>query len=375
MKYQLRALIAEITHRCPLHCVYCSNPLEMQQRSAELSTEDWIGIFRQAGEMGALQLHLTGGEPLARADLADLVRAGRAAGLYLNLITSGVGLDERRLDELIGVGLDHIQLSFQDVAEASANEFAGTRSHALKLRVAKMVRQRRVGFTLNIVVHRRNLDRLEEMIALAAESGAQRVEIAHVQYYGWALRNRDALLPARDQVQRSIEIVETARQRLQGRLRIDFVLPDYYAKYPKPCMNGWGHQQMLIDPSGRALPCHAAGALPGMEFSNATERPLRWIWEDSPAFNRFRDESWMPEPCRTCDRRARDFGGCRCQAFLLTGDAAATDPVCTLAPTHQLVENAVQHANNGSAGEESWSAAWVYRTDPAPAEKITLREA
>lgn len=373
MKYQLHALIAEITHRCPLHCVYCSNPLEMQRRSVELSTEDWIAIFRQAGEMGALQLHLTGGEPLARADLTDLVRAGRAAGLYLNLITSGVGLDERRLDELIEGGLDHIQLSFQDVAEASANEFAGTRSHALKLRVAEMIRRRRVAFTLNIVVHRRNLDRLEEMIAFAAQSGAQRVEIAHVQYYGWALRNRDELLPARDQVQRSIETVEAARQRLQGRLRIDFVLPDYYAKYPKPCMNGWGHQQMLIDPSGRVLPCHAAAVLPGLEFSNAREQALRWIWEDSPAFNRFRDESWMPEPCRTCDRRTRDFGGCRCQAFLLTGDAAATDPVCTLAPRHQLVEEVLRRANNGSAGQEFGGPAWVYRTDPA--EKTALRDA
>jgi PqqA peptide cyclase len=370
MKHQLRALIAEITHRCPLHCVYCSNPLEMQRRPAELSTKDWIAIFRQAGEMGALQLHLTGGEPLARADLTDLVGAGRAAGLYLNLITSGVGLDERRLDALIESGLDHIQLSFQDVAEASANEFAGTRSHALKLRVAEMIRQRRVAFTLNIVVHRRNLDRLEEMVAFAAESGAQRVEIAHVQYYGWALRNREALLPARDQVQRSIEIVEAARQRLQGRLRIDFVLPDYYAKYPKPCMNGWGHQQMLIDPSGRALPCHAAAVLPGMEFSNATERALRWIWEDSPAFNRFRDESWMPEPCRTCDRRTRDFGGCRCQAFLLAGDATVTDPVCTLAPAHPLVEDALQHANARDAAHRANGSVWVYRVDPGFAEKI-----
>jgi PqqA peptide cyclase len=367
MTYQLRALIAEVTHRCPLHCVYCSNPLEMQRRSAELSTADWTSIFQQAGEMGALQLHLTGGEPLARSDLTDLVGAGRAARLYMNLITSGVGLDERRLDTLIEAGLDHIQLSFQDVEAAAANEFAGTRSHALKLRVAEMIRHRRIAFTLNIVVHRRNLDRLEEMIAFAAQSGAQRVEIAHVQYYGWALRNRQALLPARDQVERSIEIVEAARHRLQGRLRIDFVLPDYYAKYPKPCMNGWGHQQMLIDPSGRVLPCHAAAVLPGLEFSSARESGLRWIWEHSPAFNRFRGESWMPEPCRTCDRRTRDFGGCRCQAFLLAGDAVATDPVCILAPAHHVVEDALQHANARNGSEGSASPAWAYRTDPASA--------
>ncbi len=361
MNYRLQAVIAEVTHRCPLHCVYCSNPLEMQRRSAELSTEDWTAVFRQAGGMGALQLHLTGGEPLARADIVELVRGARSAQLYVNLITSGVGLDEPRLDALVRAGLDHIQLSFQDIEESAANEFAGARSHALKLRVAAMIRKRHTGFTLNMVVHRRNLERLEEMIAFAESSGAQRLEIAHVQYYGWALRNRDALFPSREQVQRSIEIVEAARTRLRGQLRIDFVLPDYYAKYPKPCMNGWGHQQMLVDPAGRALPCHAAGVIPDLQFANVKDQPLRWIWEDSPAFNRFRDESWMPEPCHSCDRRGRDFGGCRCQAFLLTGDAAATDPVCTLTPARQTIDDVLRRANNGDSARPSWS----YRTDPA----------
>ena len=360
MKYQPRAIIAELTHRCPLHCVYCSNPIEMQRRSEELSTTDWISIFQQAGEMGVLQLHLTGGEPLARTDLTDLVRGGRAARLYLNLITSGVGLSESRLDALIEAGLDHIQLSFQDSEESSANEFAGTRSHAVKLRTAAMIRERRIAFTVNMVVHRRNLDRLEDMIAFAEQSGARRMEIANVQYYGWALRNREALLPTRDQLDHSVEIVEAARQRLEGCLRIEFVLPDYYAKYPKPCMNGWGHQQMLIDPAGRVLPCHAAPVIPGLEFFSARERPLRWIWEDSPAFNRFRDESWMPEPCRSCDRRTRDFGGCRCQAFLLTADAASTDPVCTLAPAHGVIEEALQQIKASSSSEKGW----VYRIDP-----------
>ena len=223
--------------------------------------------------------------------------------------------------------------------------------------MAAMIRERRVGFTLNMVVHRSNLDRLEEMIAFAEQSGAQRVEIAHVQYYGWALKNREALLPTRAQVDRSIEIVEAARERLKGRLRIDFVLPDYYAKYPKPCMNGWGHQQMLIDPVGQVLPCHAAGVIPGLEFSSTREHPLRWIWEESPAINRFRDESWMPEPCKNCDRRTRDFGGCRCQAFLLTGDAAATDPVCTLAPSHKVIEAILGQVNGAKQN-------WVYRIDP-----------
>ena len=358
LKYQAQALIAELTHRCPLHCVYCSNPIELQRRSRELSTKDWTSIFHQAAEMGVLQLHLTGGEPLARPDLAELVRAGRASNLYINLITSGVGLDEPRLDALVEAGLDHIQLSFQDSEEGPANEFAGTRSHALKLRVAAMVRQRRLAFTVNMVVHRKNLDRLEEMIAFAEQTGARRLEIANVQYYGWALRNRESLLPTRSQLQRSIQIVDAARERLQGRLRIEFVLPDYYATYPKPCMNGWGHQQMLVDPAGRVLPCHAAAVIPGLEFFSVPERDLRWIWEDSPAFNRFRDEAWMPEPCRSCNRRARDFGGCRCQAFLLTGDAGATDPVCTLAPTHGVVEDSLQRVND--AGNPSW----VYRIDP-----------
>jgi len=359
MKYPLRALIAEVTHRCPLHCVYCSNPLEMQRRSDELSTADWLSIFQQASEMGVLQLHLTGGEPLARPDLTELIGGARAAQLYSNLITSGIGLGERRLDQLIEGGLDHIQLSFQDSEEAAANEFAGTRSHALKLRLAEMIRERRVAFTVNMVVHRRNLDRLTEMIAFAEQTGAQKLEIANVQYYGWALRNREALLPTRQQLDESIEIVEAARERLKGKLRIDFVFPDYYSKYPKPCMNGWGHQQMLIDPAGRVLPCHAAAVIPGLDLPSTREHGLQWIWEDSPAFNRFRDESWMPEPCRSCDRRTRDFGGCRCQAFLLAGDAAATDPVCILAPQHAVVEEILQNVNRSDTRE------WVYRIDPS----------
>jgi pyrroloquinoline quinone biosynthesis protein E len=331
----------------------------MQRRSGELSTADWLSIFQQAREMGVLQLHLTGGEPLARPDLTELIGGACAAQLYSNLITSGVGLDERRLDQLIEAGLDHIQLSFQDSEEAAANEFAGTRSHALKLRIAQMIRERRVAFTVNMVVHRRNLDRLSEMIAFAEQTGAQKLEIANVQYYGWALRNREALLPTRRQLDESIEIVEAARERLKGKLRIDFVFPDYYSKYPKPCMNGWGHQQMLIDPAGRVLPCHAAAVIPGLDLPSACQHKLQWIWEDSPAFNRFRDESWMPEPCRSCDRRTRDFGGCRCQAFLFVGDAAATDPVCILAPQHALVEEILQNVNRSDARE------WVYRIDPS----------
>lgn len=371
MKYTPRSLIAEITHRCPLHCVYCSNPLELQGRSEELSTEDWTSIFQQASELGVLQLHFTGGEPLSRSDLTELVRAGREAHLYMNLITSGIGLKKSRLEDLIEAGLDHVQLSFQDTQEAPANEFAGTRSHALKLHMAAMIREYRIAFTINMVVHRHNVDRIEEMLAFAVQSGAQRLEIAHVQYYGWALRNRDALLPTREQLDRSVEIVEAARERLKGRLRIDFVLPDYYAKYPKPCMNGWGHQQMLIDPAGRVLPCHAAPVIPGLEFFTAREHPLRWIWEESATFNRFRGDSWMPEPCRSCDRRSRDFGGCRCQAALLTGNPTNTDPACSLSPYHDKLTqiiNRVQRLSepNGAAVSQIQKAPdWTYRTNPS----------
>lgn len=362
MKYTPRALIAEVTHRCPLHCVYCSNPLEMQKRADELQTSDWVSVFKQAAAMGMLHLHLTGGEPLARHDLVDLVRAGRSSNLYVNLITSGVGLAEARLDSLIAAGLDHVQLSFQDVNEQTANQFAGTRAHAFKLQIAEKICRRRVAFTINIVVHRQNLDRLEEMITFAEQSGAQRLEIAHVQYYGWALRNRHALLPTRDQLLRSVQIMEAARERLAGRLRLEFVLPDYYAKYPKACMNGWGRQLMLIDPAGRVLPCHAAGVIPGIHFSNVRERPLRWIWEESPAFMRFRGLDWMPEPCRSCERRERDFGGCRCQALLLTGDHNATDPVCSLAPQRAIVDEVLERAN--AIEQVPTGSAWVYRIDP-----------
>jgi pyrroloquinoline quinone biosynthesis protein E len=376
MKYQPQALIAEVTHRCPLHCVYCSNPLEMQRRSEELATSDWGSIFAQAGALGVLQLHLTGGEPLARTDLPDLIRGGRAAGLYVNLITSGIGLDDARLDSLLEAGLDHVQLSFQDTEEATANEFAGARTHALKLRIARTIRSRPIAFTLNIVVHRQNLHHLEEMIAFAEQSGAQRLEIANVQYYGWALKNREALLPTREQLKRSVEILEAARDRLKGRLRIEFVLPDYYAKYPKPCMNGWGHSLMLIDPAGRVMPCHAAPAIQGMEFANARDHALGWIWEESPAFTRFRGEDWMPEPCKGCDRRERDFGGCRCQAFMLTGDAAATDPVCILAPAHGVVEDALVRINSDMAGAVvgGASAGWVYRIDPEAVSRPADRQ-
>jgi pyrroloquinoline quinone biosynthesis protein E len=305
-----------------------------------------------------MQLHLTGGEPLVRPDLTALVASGRQAQLYVNLITSGIGLDPDRLAALVNAGLDHIQLSFQDAEQDAANEIAGARAHARKLTLASEIKRHRVALTVNLVVHRRNLGRLEEMIAMAEELAADRLEIAHVQYYGWALRNRDALLPTRAQWERSLELITAARERLKGSMRVDFVGPDYYARYPKACMGGWGRSVILIDPAGRALPCHAAGVIPDLRFDNIQQRDLRWIWEQSDAFRKFRGEDWMSEPCKSCDRRTLDFGGCRCQAMLLAGDAAATDPVCTLSPMHGIVE-AVAERVHGNAEPD-----WVYRIDP-----------
>ncbi|AXC14679.1 Coenzyme PQQ synthesis protein E [Acidisarcina polymorpha] len=333
------SLIAEVTHRCPLHCLYCSNPLEMQRTEKELATEDWVRVFQQAARLGVLHLHLTGGEPLARKDLPDLIVAARQAGLYVNMITSGVGLTEERLALLVQSGLEHLQLSFQDIDEASANHIAGTRAHALKLALVPVLKRFPLAFTVNLVVHRMNLDRLESFITLAEELNPDRLEIAHVQYYGWALKNRSLLMPTQEQVDRSIPIVEAARQRLKGKIHLEAVFPDYYASFPKACVGGWGRQMMLIDPAGQAMPCHAAAVIPGLHFDNVREHDLAWIWSSSSAFNRFRGDAWMPETCLSCARKEKDFGGCRCQAYLLTGDAEAIDPVCGYSPQHRLLQH------------------------------------
>lgn len=353
------ALIAEITHRCPLHCVYCSNPLQMIGAKSELSTEDWVRVFQQARDLRILHLHLTGGEPVARADLKELVEGAHAARLYTNLITSGIGLPEARLAALVDAGLDHIQLSFQDSRAEPANWIAGTNAHAHKIVLSEIIHRFPIAFTVNLVVHRQNLDHLEEMIGFAEQLKPERLEIAHAQYYGWALKNRDTLMPTREQLENCMRIVEAAQQRLSWQMRIDCVVPDYYARYPKACMGGWGRRLLLIDPAGQALPCHAAGVIPGLRFDNVREHSLEWIWRESAAFQRFRGEQWMPETCRSCERRTEDFGGCRCQAFLITGEASATDPVCSLAPTHGLVESARGTANSGSA-----QVPWSYRTNP-----------
>jgi len=379
------ALVAELTHRCPLHCVYCSNPLELTKRESELPADVWVRVLREAAELGVLQVDFTGGEPLARPDLTELVRAARAAGLYASLITSGLPLDEKRLDELIAAGLDHFQLSFQGAHEGSAALASGTRTHAQKLCVARWVKQRRVGLTLNFVIHRQNLHELEDMVRLTEEIGPGRVEFAHVQYYGWAFENRSRLLPTREQLNRSLEIIKKAEEQLRGRIRVEYVVPDYYAKYPKACMGGWGRKVLLVKPDGDVLPCHAANVLPGMKFENVRTKPLREIWRNSDSFQKYRGEEWMPELCRTCDRRAQDFGGCRCQAFLLAHDAAATDPVCSKSPQRSLVDSILADiipnpaptlsARDGGEGSAAVSIAptlvaarppsdWLYRPNP-----------
>jgi PqqA peptide cyclase len=365
------ALIAELTHRCPLHCVYCSNPLQLRSHLEELPTELWTRVLEQAAGLGMFHVHFTGGEPLARSDLAALVSTAHCLNLYTNLITSGIGLNEKKLTALVEAGLDHLQLSFQDAEEEFANEIAGAQVHTRKVELARLIHDcNKLAFTVNLVVHRHNLDRLESMISFAESLGPQHIEIANVQYYGWALKNRNWLLPTQEQVQRSVAIAERAQERLKGQIKIDFVTPDYYARFPKPCMGGWGHHLMLIDPSGKVLPCHAAAVIPGINFENVSEKPLRWIWQESPAFRRFRSEDWMPEPCRSCERRLVDFGGCRCQAFLITGDANATDPVCSLAPAHSLVEEQLARANSSTssglapASTPLSSPFWTYRPQP-----------
>ena len=358
------ALIAELTHRCPLHCVYCSNPLELTQRADELTTEDWSRVFQEAAQLGVLQADFTGGEPLTRPDILDLVRAARTAGLYVNLITSGMPLDESRLEALVEAGLDHFQLSFQSSEPEIAQEISNTKSHAQKLRVLDWLRKVRVAVTLNFVLHRRNLHQLTEMLAIAENSPATRVEFANVQYYGWAFANRDALLPTREQLTQSIDFLKKSQERLAGKIKVEYVVPDYYAKYPKPCMGGWGRKVLLVKPDGDVLPCHAANVLPGMTFENVEKRSLRQIWEDSSAFRKYRGEDWMPEPCGSCDRRTQDFGGCRCQAFLLAHDASATDPVCSLSPDRGLVD-AILREVNAPAPDAAREPEWLYRPNPA----------
>jgi PqqA peptide cyclase len=332
-------LLAELTHRCPLGCPYCSNPLALDKRDDELNAATWARVFREAASLGVLQVHLSGGEPAARRDLPEIVKATREAGLYNNLITSAIGLTPQTLAVLADAGLDHVQISIQDSDEVSANHIAGYKSASTRKRtIASEVVRLGLPLTINMVVHRANIERVESMVELALSLGAGRVEIAHVQYYGWAMKNRAALMPTREQVDKAVRQVEMLRTKHHGQIVIDAVVPDYYARFPKPCVGGWGRRSLNVTPAGRVLPCHAAEVIPGLEFWNVRDHSLADIWHSSPAFLEFRGTDWMQEPCKTCPRRDQDFGGCRCQAFMITGDARAADPVCHLSPHHALVE-------------------------------------
>ncbi len=356
------ALLAEITYRCPLHCPYCSNPTQARSNQ-ELTTNEWTRVIREAAALGVLQIGFSGGEPLVRHDLADLVRAAREGNLYTNLITSGIGLDDGRLDALRDAGLDSVQLSFQSDNTDLADEIAGARAHQHKLDAAAKIRAARIPLSLNFVIHRRNIDRLPQMIELAESLQAERVELANVQFYGWAFLNRAALLPTREQVIRAREIAIAAKARLAGKIDIFYVLPDYYETRPKPCLSGWGQRYLTVNPTGEVLPCPtASSAIPDLRFENVRARDLDWIWRESESFNRFRGTEWMPEPCQSCPQREIDFGGCRCQAALLTGNAANTDPVCELSPNRALVDEVLRDLN--SLTPKTFGADWTYRMNP-----------
>ncbi len=347
-------LVAELTYRCPLRCVYCSNPLDYRETREMLDGADWTRVFRQAAAAGCVHVGLTGGEPTLHPELAAIVAGAEAVGLYSHLVTAGTTLDEGGLAELKAAGLDSVQLSLQDVRAAESDRIAGAESFETKLAFGASVRRLDLPLSLNIVLHRLNLARVSEMVALARRLDAHRLELANTQYYGWAFANRSGLLPDRDQLAEAARAVEKARCQ-PDTPEIVFVLPDYLAERPKPCMGGWGRRIAVVDPAGRVLPCHAAGSLPQLEFWNVRERCFAECWADAPGMNAFRGERWLPEPCRSCEEHTRDFGGCRCQAFALTGDAALTDPACALSPHHDVVVR---------ARAESADGALVYRGDP-----------
>jgi pyrroloquinoline quinone biosynthesis protein E len=341
--YRPLGLLAELTYRCPLHCPYCSNPAHVQTSGPELSSQEWQRVIREAGEIGVLHILFSGGEPLLRRDLPNLIACAHEQGMYTNLVTSGLGLTRSRVQALQKAGLESVQISFQADQTELADALAGTPAHTRKLAAAHLVRELKLPLTVNVVLHRINLDRLEAIIAMAEKLDAQRLELAHTQYLGWAFLNRKVLLPTRVQVEQVKAIAAAAQARLRGKMEVLYVLPDYYSERPKPCMHGWGRRYISVNPTGEVLPCQTATVIPNLQFANVRQHPLSWIWHSSPAFQQFRGTSWMPEPCQSCALREVDFGGCRCQAYLLTGDAARTDPVCTRSPDHlRLQENVVQ---------------------------------
>jgi PqqA peptide cyclase len=337
---------AEITFKCPLHCVYCYNPVDYTRFGPELTTDEWLRVLRQARELGAVQLGISGGEPLMRDDVEAIIAEARRLGYYTNLLTSGVGLTEKRIADFKQGGLDQIQLSFQDSTRELNDFLSSTRTFELKSKVARLIKQYEYPMVLNVVLHRLNIDHIEAILEMAEAMGAEHVELANTQYYAWALVNRDQLLPSAEQLKRAEDITNQFRARVGNKMKLYFVVPDYYANRPKACMNGWGSVFLNVAADGVALPCHEARMLPGLTFPNVREHDVRWIWYESPGFNAYRGDAWMKEPCRSCPEQGKDFGGCRCQAYMLTGDATNTDPVCDLSPNHRLITDVVAKAQS-----------------------------
>lgn len=354
-------LLAELTYRCPLQCPYCSNPVEIAKYKDELSTEDWIRVMRQARKMGAAQLGFSGGEPLARRDLEALIAEARSLGYYTNLITSGVGMDEKRVKTFKEAGLDHIQISFQASNEELNNYLGGTRSFQHKQEMARVVKEHEYPMVLNIVLHRKNIDQIRDILDMTVALKADYVELASTQYYGWSRVNIEQLLPTREQLERAEKTAREYQEKMKDKMKIIYVIPDYFENRPKACMNGWGSIFLTIAPDGSALPCHAAAQLPGLEFPNVRNHSVSQIWNDSDAFNRFRGFDWMKEPCRSCPEREKDFGGCRCQAYMLTGDAANADPVCDKSPHHSQLHEEVNRIDSLAGAPEFEAKPLVFR--------------
>jgi pyrroloquinoline quinone biosynthesis protein E len=360
-------LLAEITYRCPLHCAFCYNPTDYADHTKnELNTDEWIKVLRDARKMGALQLGISGGEPLLRDDIEDIVTEANHLGYYSNLITSGVGLTEKRIDAFKAGGLDHIQLSMHDITEEISNFVTDTKTFKLKQKVAAMIKDRGYPMVLNVVIHRYNIGHIKEILEMAEKLGADYVELANTQYYGWSLINRNQLMPTKEQIDEAEKITNEFREYIGNKMKIFFVVPDYYAERPKKCMNGWGEVFMIVTANGDVLPCHSARVLPNIDFPNVKNDQLNEIWYDSSAFNKYRGDDWMKEPCRSCSEKENDLGGCRCQAYLLSGDAEGADPICTKSPNRHLIDQALEDSKN----EILQAQPIIFRTDKNSKELI-----
>ena len=366
-------LLAELTYRCPLHCAFCFNPVDFAQHENELSTEQWVSTLKQARALGSVQCGLSGGEPLLRDDLEEIVSEAQQLGFYTNLLTSGVGLNEARAKALKDAKLDHIQLSFQDSTKELNDFLSNTKTYDLKNRVAALIKDHDWPMVLNCVIHRLNIDFVDKIIEMALDLGAEYLELANAQYYSWAKVNRDHLLPSREQIEKAEAVTNRYRDKYGDRIRIFFVVPDYYETRPKKCMNGWGNVFLTVAPDGTALPCHTAAMLPGLSFPSVKEHSIEHIWYESEGFNRYRGDSWMSETCRTCPEKENDYGGCRCQAFMLTQDPAATDPVCDKSPHRHLIDQALEKAQLPDEQALADTKPLIFR-DPKSSRKLTDRD-